>query len=197
MRKLPFLFALCTLLASCLDAGTVSPGPAPNFGRYQPIYMSVARIDVLEEYKSPMRPPNAEHLMPYSPADAMQIWIKQRLKASGGGKTMQIIIKDASVIEKPLPTTEGVMGMFSTEPDREYRARLEVEMRIYGDAALSEASISVVATRSLQMREDETLTTRDQKFRGMMTEMMTTMNAEMEKNIFQYLGPYVNFSINP
>lgn len=195
MKKLLPLILLA--LASCMEANVPSSGPAPNFRKYQPIYMKVSSIEAVEDYKSPMREPNVEHLMPYSPADAMQIWIKQRLKASGGANTMQIIIKDASVIAKDLPTKEGVAGLFSNEPDKEYNARLEVEMRIYGDAALSDASIDVVATRTMRITRDASAASRDAQFRIMLNEMMTTMNAEMEKNIYQHLGPYVNFARTP
>ncbi len=192
-----FLLPLLFLLSSCIDLSVPTAGPAPNFKRYQPIYMNVSGIEVLEEYKSPMRAPNVEHTMPYSPADAMQIWVKQRLRAAGGDKTMQVIIKDASVIGKARPNAGGFFNMFSSAPDHDYNARLEVEMRIYGDAALSEASISVVATRTLEMNQNAGARARDQKFRAMIDEMMTTVNAEMEKNIFQHLGAYVNFSMNP
>lgn len=193
-RLLPLLLLL---LPACIDLSVPAGGPAPSFKRYQPIYMNVSGIEVLEEYKSPMRAPNVEHTMVYSPADAMQIWVKQRLRAAGGDKTMQVIIKDASVIGKARANAGGFFGYFSSAPDHDYNARLEVEMRIYGDAALSEASINVVATRTLEMNQNAGARARDQKFRAMIDEMMTTVNAEMEKNIFQHLGAYVNFSMNP
>lgn len=192
-----FFIPLLLLFSSCVDVSVPAGGPMPNFKRYQPIYMNVSKIEVIEEYKSPMRMPNVEHLMPYSLADAMQIWVKQRMKARGGNKTMQVIIKDASVIEKELPGSNGLFDVFSSTPDREYNARLEIEVRVYGDAALSEASVNVIATRSLQMNKNDNVSLRDQKFRAMVGEMMTSVNAEMEKNIFQYLGEYVNFSLNP
>lgn len=189
--RLPFFAAMLLIFASC-DSPPPA-GPSLNFKRYQPIYMNVSGIDVQEEYRSPGRAPNVEHLMPYSPADAVQIWVKDRLRASGGNKTMQVIIKDASVVGKDIPSE----GVFSFGSDKQYDARLEVEMRIYGDEALSEASINVVATRSMTMSDSASARTRDAAYRDMINDMMTTLNAELEKNIFAHLGAYVNFSMNP
>lgn len=198
MRPSHLICLLPLLLAACLDMGA-PPQPAPlSFRQFQPIYLKVAQIDVLEEYQSPGRAPNVEHLMPYSPADAMQLWVKQRLKASPGStKTMQVIIKDASVIEKDLPTKNGITGLLTVEPDRQYDARLEIEIRVYGDAALSEASVNVVANRMMTITEDVSASERDAKFRALIKDMMATTNAELEKNIYQHLSEYVNYAVSP
>lgn len=190
------LFALLFLLTAC---GEVNPPsyPAPSYRQYQPIYMKVSSIEVVEEYRQPMRLPNVEHLMPYSPADAMQIWAKQRLKASGGSRTMQVIIKDASVVQKDLPTKGGISGLLTVEQDKQYDARLEVEMRIYGDAALSEASVNVVANRMMTMSESASVADREVKFQQLLKDMMQTTNAELEKNIHQYLNAYVDYTRAP
>jgi len=127
----------------------------------------------------------------------MHIWTKQRLKATGGTKRMQVVIKDASVVKKDLPTKKGIKGLLTVEPDKQYDARLEIELRIYGDAPLSEASVNVVATRMLTMAEDISLNDRNMKYRGMIADIMANMNAELEKNIAQYLPAYVNYSITP
>lgn len=189
------LFAMIFALAGCMDVD-VPNVPPPSFRQFQPIYLNVSSIEMVEEYKSPMTPPNVEHLMPYSPADAMQIWVKQRLKATGGTKTMQVILKDASVVEKTLPEKGGLTGLVMS-PDKQYDARLEVELRIYGDAALSEASVNVVSTQMLVMNDSLSAAERQLKFRQMANALMATTNAELEKNIAQYLSAYVNYRMNP
>ncbi len=196
--KIFYKIILLLTLSACVDVTSGNLQPAPNFRQYQPIYMRVSGIQVIEEYQSSLRSPNAEHLMIYSPADAMQIWVKQRLKAGGGSNTMQVVIKDASVIAKQLPTDSGLIGLIKSEVDREYNARMEVEMRIYGsDSALSKASINVVATRKVTMSENDSVVERDANFRAMLDDMMNSLNAELEKNIFQHLGTYVDYSRNP
>jgi hypothetical protein len=189
-------FASALLLVSACET-QVPAGPSLNFKRYQPIYMNVATIEVVEDYKSPNRAPNVEHLMPYSPADAVHIWVKDRLRATAQDKKLEVIIKDASVIDSTPPEPDGFAGVFSIGQTHNYKARLEIEFRIYGAAALSEASINVVATRDLSMSGNASAATRNLYFREMIFDMMTVVNAELEKNIFEHLGSYVNFSMNP
>ena len=191
MRKFLPLLLLC-LLPACIDAPTPPKKYLPNYTRYQKIYFTVGKIEVLEEYRSPMRAPNVEHTMPYSPADAVHLWARDRLRASGGEKTLQVIIRDGSVIEKDLRPAGGLSGLLSTEPDHRYDARLELELRVYGDGALSEANASVIATQMLTLHESESAAKREQKFRAMLDALMASTNAELEKNIYQYLGAYVD-----
>lgn len=196
--RLPLLAMLSLIISSCMEMGTPVAGPSLNFKRYQPIYMNVSGISVVEDYKSPMRAPNVEHLMPYSPADAVHIWVKDRLRTTGGDKTMQIIIKDARVVDVTPPKEEGFTDWIGMGDDHEYKARLEVELRIYGSgSAMSEANVNVVATRSIVMSPSASVHTRNRMYREMVFDMMTVLNAELEKNIFQHLGQYVNFSMNP
>ncbi len=190
------LFSSALLLVSACE-GNVPAGPSLNFKRYQPIYMNVATIKVVEDYQSPSRAPNVEHLMPYSPADAVHIWVKDRLRSTAQDKTLHVVIKDASVIDTTPAEPDGFAGVFSIGQTHNYKARLEIEFRIYGEAALSEASINIVATRDMSMSGSASAATRNLHFREMIFDMMTVVNAELEKNIFEHLGAYVNFSMNP
>ncbi len=193
MRKIIYSCVFLLLLA-CEHPGPPAPGE-PSFTRYQPIYLHVGSIDLVEEYQSPMKPPNVEHLIPYSPSDAMHIWIKDRLRAVGAENSLQVIIKDASVISTLLPESGGIGGIITLSHDRRYDARLEVEMRIYaGDDAMSKASIDVVATRSVTINEKASLAERSAIFRKMIFDLMESMNAELEKNMYQYFGNYINYS---
>jgi hypothetical protein len=188
------LLAMAVLLLTACSSG--APPAAPKsigFKRYQPIMMNVSKIDVLEEYRAPMRNPNVEHLLPVSPAEAMQTWVKDRLRVASTEKSMQVIIKDASVISTPLPKPEGVAGIVNLGNDRRYDARLNVEMRIYGDGAMSEASIEVSATRTINVNERVSVHEREAIFRRMIFYLMETMNAALEKNMFQYFGNHIIF----
>lgn len=152
------------------------------FTQYQPIYMAVSSIEIVDEYKPPMRPPYIEHLIPYSPSEAVRIWARDRLRTDGDDKTMQIIIRDGSV-------KTGSSGRFD--------ANLEVEIRIYGEGVISEASIFVDATRNIVMPTAASDETRNRAFRKLIGDMMDEFNAEMEKNLFTYMGNYISYSRMP
>ncbi len=190
---LPFLL----LLAGC-QPPPEPPRPQPiSFTRYQPFFLDVGRIEVIDEFQPPGQLPHIEHLMPYSPGEAMHIWVNDRLRAIGAGRLMQVIIKDASVMVSELPTPEGIKGVFTLSQDRKYDARLNVEIRIYGQGAMSEAGIYITSTRSITMREDASLVEREQAMRRLVFLLMEAANAQLEKNIYQYFGRYLNYSYTP
>lgn len=197
LKKILLTLAGVLALGACAKDSPVDYPPL-NFTRYQPIHLNVASIEFVNEYKSPLRSPNVEHLMPYSPEDAMRIWVKDRLRAVGPEKSLQVIIRDASVVVTELHKDNSIEDFLTIDQDRRYDAKLEVELRIYGSAsALSEANVSVKAARSLTMSENASVNQRNAKFRQVIGEMMEGVNAELEKNIFMYMASHINYSQNP
>ncbi len=199
MYKLSFkpvvIFAYLMLIFGV--AACSSPTPAVSqqpisFMQYPPINIDVSRIDMIEEYKSPFSSPNVEHLMPYSPADAMALWVKDRLHATGRDKILQITIKDASVKSIDLPKTTGLTGLFTNDQDKKYDGRLEVELRIYGDQPLSLADTSVIVTRSITIPENASVNARKAAYIQMVQDMMKMLNDRLEANIRNYMGNYIN-----
>jgi hypothetical protein len=188
-------YALCALIVvmACAPSGPVDFKPL-TFTRFQPIYFDVSSIEVVEEYKSPMRQPYVEHLLPYSPAEAMRVWVKDRLRAIGSNRTLQVIVKEGSV----KTTTLSSKSWFAFDDKRRYDAVLTVELRIYGpSSAMSEASVIVTANRSIILNEKASVYERDAAFRQMIADMMETLNAELERNMFKYMANYINYSQNP
>lgn len=197
LRKIVALLFCALALSSCGDEGPVDFPPL-TFVRYQPIYFNVASIEIVNEYKSPMRSPNVEHLMPYSPEDAMRIWVKDRMRAMGADKVMQIVIKDASVVAVEIHKDNSIEDFFTIDQDRRYDAKLDVEFRIYGNSsALSEANMHLKVQKSITMSENVSQWRRNLLFRQMIGELMENANAELEKNIYTYFPGYVNYSQNP
>jgi hypothetical protein len=192
LRMLPLLAGV--MLSACQGHYQPPPPMELGFTRYQPIYLNVGVIENVDEYKSPMTLPNVEHTLPYSPTEAMHIWVQDRLRAVGVNKTLQVIIKDASVVETDLPKPGGVQGFFTDSQDKRYDAKLEVELRIYGDDALSEANIHVSASRTTTIGEHASVAEREAVFRKLIFTLMDAMNAELEKNIYQYFGNDISYS---
>jgi len=185
------------LLAACEQPVAPEPGPSINFTRFQPMYFDVAKIEMVDEYKSPMQPPNVEYLLPVSPAEAMHRWVKDRLRTVGMDRSMQVIIKDASVIATQLPKPQGVNGFFTDSQDKRYDAKLSVEIRIYGEGAMSEANVTASVTRSITINQKASVAERTAIFRRLVYDMMDAMNAQLEQNMFMYFGKYISYSHTP
>ncbi len=194
IKKVSLVFAAFAMLGiSACSSPTQSPADNLSFSQSPAINMNVAKIETVEAYKSPFTAPNIEHLMPYTPADAMAIWIKDRLHAVGNNKLLQITIVDASVKEAQLPRTKGITGLFTVDQDKRYDARMEIEMKIYGDDALSEANTSVVVTRSITIPENASVNYRKTAYEKMIQEMMKMVNDKLENNMRSYMGKYISY----
>lgn len=198
MRRSFHLIALCLLplLGACTDGAPAPRLDAPSFAASTPISFTIRDVQVREEYKSPLAPPNVEHFFPATPAESVKQWVAERIRTTGHERTLEVVIKDASVIEVPLPRTEGFKGIFTKDQALRYDASLVVELRMYGpESALAEASTEVRVTRSDTVGEDASPAAREQLFWRMNNELMQALNAELEKNIYQYFGPYLDYGM--
>ncbi len=186
--------SLTLILAACQEPAGIAPFSAPSFAQSTPIQLDVAIIEVIDEYQPPMKSPNVDQFFAVTPAEAVRSWARDRLRNVGGTRTLQVVIKDASVVQKNLPTAKGMQGAFRDDQAERYDARLEVELRIYGTGAMSEANISTVATRSLSVSEKASLADRERAFQTILNDLMASINAELEKNIYQYFGQYISYA---
>ncbi|MBV8939020.1 MAG: hypothetical protein JO089_04195 [Alphaproteobacteria bacterium] len=197
MRR-SFMILGCALtlapLAACLEPpATAKPAAAPlSFAKAAPIYLAVSSIKVVDEYHSPAGA--VEEKFSTTPAEAMHQWIKERLRPVGNDRILEVIIKDANVKATPLaPQAQGIQAPFTDEQAARYDARLLVEMRVYGDQPMSEASLHVEATRFDTLPESASPAARKALYNRMVKELMEAANAELEKEIYQYFSNYVTY----
>lgn len=183
--------ALVLALTACMEAPQPREPQAISFKQYSPIVLDVADVSVTSLYRSPLNPPNVEHLFPTTPADAVKIWVSDRVRTMGASRKLEVTIRDARVVETPLTRTKGIKGAFTNDQAKRYDARLEIEMRIYGDSPLSLASLNVAATRSDTLPENASPADRDALFARMLNDLMAFTNAELEKNFYKYFNNYI------
>lgn len=192
-RHFLHITAALTLLGAAACQSTPAAKPATNSYAFQPpITLDVATINVIDEYQSPGKSPNVEHLFPTPPAQAVHQWTKDRLKAAGTSRVAEVVIKDASVIETALPRTEGVKGWFTKDQSERYDGKLAVEIKIYGERrVLPEAEVSAQATRSRTVAEDASVAAREALFDTLSQELAEELNQELEKQMRTYFGNYI------
>ena len=119
------------LLGAC---GTTPPPPKyPDiaFGHLQPFRLAVGRINIVNEYREPMKKPNVEHEFPIAPGRAAERWVRDRLQAGGGDGYAKVTIKEASAIETVLrKKTEGLRAALTTEPSERYDVAIEFVIEV-------------------------------------------------------------------
>ncbi|MDE1148826.1 MAG: hypothetical protein PW843_19845 [Azospirillaceae bacterium] len=154
-----------------------------GFADETPITLNVAEIEVVNDYVSPMKPPNIEYQLQLTPAEVVRLWVQDRLKAAGSSGKARVIIRNASIVEVNLPRTSGVKGWFTTDQSQRYDGRLEVEIQVDMPAKSYAGSTSVVVTSSQSVAEDVTLNQREKTWAQLVRDMSHDMDAQLAKGI--------------
>lgn len=166
-------------LAAC-TTDTVVDLTAPSFID-QPTYrMNVSDIRVNDQYEPAFDGGHVEHQFPTSPARAVGIWANDRLQAGGTQGIMEVIIRDASVIE-----TRG-------KKFDKYDAVLAVDLRLYDGIhplALAESNARVTLSRSI--KNTASITKREDMFAQMTRDLMKSLDASLDANLRQYFSKHI------
>lgn len=190
----PFALVLAAGLAALAACTTPPPQnafPDITFAHETPIRLDVREITVEQAYKPPLTPPNVEHLFPVRPGQAAMRWARDRLVAAGATRRARYIVRDASVVEKPLKQSEGLTGLLTTEQSERYDARIVVEMQIIGDDGRIEGSLTAKAERSRSVPEDITLNERERVWFQMTEDLMKELDGQLEQTIKSTFFPFV------
>jgi hypothetical protein len=104
---------------------------------------------------------------------------------------LRVVIEDASVIEVPLQTTQGVKGFFTTEPDLRYEAKATVVVQLVRPDGSVKVQTRQTAWRTKSISEKASLADREQAWFGLVEELMQDLNPALESGIRQYFGDAV------
>jgi hypothetical protein len=183
-----------TLLLA-LVTGCAAPPPAKeaplNFSGRGVIALDAATIEVVDAYRPPRVRPHVDHLAPTPPLAAVRRWVAERLRAVGGSGTVQVIIKDASIIETALPRTEGLKGLFTTDQSERYDGRIEVKIVGQSPTLRLSGYAEATATHSITVPEDITLSGREETWNTLVRDMMEDLDERLGPGIRQGLGAMV------
>ena len=177
----------CLMLGLGVLSGCVNAPPPPQYPPLQfsdeqnDLPFNVGRIEVVDNYVPPMTGPHVETRAPLSPGNAVRQWANQRLIAAGSGGLLRVHILEASIVEAPLPTTTGVGGVLTEEPDRRYtgslRVRLEYQPAYGGTSNFAEAASS----RSVSASKRATLNQVDQQLYDLSAGMMRDVDTALQQ----------------
>jgi hypothetical protein len=191
-RILPLLPVLCFgyLLTACESPLKKVTYPDLRFSHLPEIRLDVARIEIVEQYRSPLRAPNVEHALPLAPARAMRNWAADRLRAVGKSGQAKFIIIDASVKIEKLHKKEGFEAMFTLDQAARYGARLEAKLEIVTAGGLGRGFASATATRQRTMPEEVSINERDDALYRFIETAAKDFDRGMTANIDRHLAPF-------
>jgi outer membrane lipopolysaccharide assembly protein LptE/RlpB len=189
--RISLLLTIAVLgLAACQSAPPAPVFPDLRFTGEPPIGLTVAQIDIQNNYVPTYRPPNVEYLFPVPPAKATQSWARDRLRPVGPSGVARFTIRNASVTEVNLPQTEGIKGAFTTEPSEQYNMVLQVTLEILDARGLVVRTANVTATRSQGVLNTASPNERDKIWYDMTSALMVDFDRQMTSEIHRTFGPY-------
>ncbi len=188
---------LVLVLAMLALVEPIAPGPARaqkfadlTYAHLPRLAMDCARIEVVQEFKASGEKPNVEHLFPAPPASAVARWAEDRLNPVGRFRLCRVVVKDAAVIEVPLPKTGGIKGWFTTDQSERYDATVEVVVEIRTDTGRN-AFATARVKRSQTVEDGISPNKRREAWHAMTEKMMADLDKELERAMRQYLGAYI------
>ena len=182
---------LAMAVAGCASGPTAPSYPEIRFADKPQILLDVARVDIVETYRPPLKAPNVEHLFPVRPSHAARQWARDRLRASGATGRAEVVIRDASATETTLKRTEGVRGAFTTDQAERYDAAITISVHILDSLGKEQANASATARYSRTVAENVTLNDRERVWYHMTTAMMHALDKALEGEIERSLAAFL------
>jgi len=189
-RRLLLATAAAAPLAACQSA---PPPKYPDiaFGHLKPYRLAVARIDVVNEYREPLKKPNVEHEFPIAPGRAAERWVRDRLQAGGGDGVAKVIIKEASAIETSLrKKTEGVRAFLTTEPSERYDVAIEMIIEVSNNRG-NRDGIEARFSGNRGVLENVSLNDREKTQYELTRQVMDGLNEILDREIGRRLGVWL------
>ncbi len=191
-RRLVLAAGLAALALSACQSTPPRPATRPaDFSSFGPIVLNAGSVDVVEGVRA-AGGNNVEQRSPVTPAEAVRRWASERLQAAGGPGRVRVIIRDASIIEVPLPKTGGVQGYFTNQQAQRYDGRLDVEItgEIPGEAFFR-GRTQATETYSITVPENISLADREATFLQITNRLIQGLNARLDAGIRKDLAPMV------
>ena len=185
------LVALVAVVAGCATPIPDQRLPEMTFGHLAPLRLDAAAIEIVSDYRSPLLPPNIEHMFPTPPEKVARQWANDRLRPSGPSGKIRFVILNAAVTETPITIDHGFSGAFKKEQSERYDAVLEASVEIQDASGRRRAFSSARVTRSTTVREDISLADREREWYGLVEGLVKDFDTEIEKIIRQYFAAFL------
>jgi len=177
-------------LAACETPVVEQRLPELTFAHLKPIKLNVATIEVVSQYRPPLKPPNVEHLFPTPPLKALRRWAGDRLKAVGKSGSARLVIHKASAVETKLAKKTGFTAAFTKQQSYRYDLAVEATLEIFADGR-QRGRASAHATRFSTLREDASIYKRQRIWFDLTEALVRDFDVEMENNIRRHLGAWI------
>ena len=183
--------ACAALVGACATLPDGSGPPPISFSEMPPLALDVGRIELDDRYRSPAAAPNVEHIFPVPPAAAVRVWVRDRLRATGSGGALRVVLRRADVVETRLGSAGGLRGLLTTEQTERYDATIDLSLEILDPAGEVRSRINAEVRRSRTIAEDVSVNERRTIWHEMVRALADNMDRTLEEQIRVHFGKWL------
>lgn len=189
----PLFLVVCLLVTGCARTdSTLYMKPQLDFSGKMPLLFEARGSKVVSTYKSPMRAPNIEHLMPLSPEKAVRGWVEDRIRTVGGGKhRVRVEIRSAAVTEVSLPKSESLLSIFSPGEKVRLDARVNVALQIINKSGAVQGEATVSSWGSQVVDKGASLSERRAVWFELVRDLMHDVDRKLERSAKDHLSAFM------
>lgn len=194
-RRFAIASAILAALAGCQTASAPAPVAPADFSAFPAIVLNVAAIDIVDARRGVAGAVDGTLADP--PIEAVRRLVRQRLAAGGRRGRARVAITEASLVEVPLRTTDGVRGLFTDDQAWRWNGRVAVEISAenvgteVGEAAIrgqTKAQANATATAP----ERSSIAEREAVKADVVRSMVERLNAAIDAGVRKDLSKLVS-----
>ena len=144
--------------------------------------LPASQIEFVDLYKPPLASPHVEHDHEWRPSHLMRAWLNSRLAPdpSAPGKII-VTVREASVIEKGVPTEDGLSGALKRETERTLTGRLDWTIAYEGPEINWQTNAYAESVRSIP--EQATLNEVDRAYNSIIEALSGHLDQRIEDQV--------------
>ncbi len=178
-------------LTGCETEAQLPKYAAITFTHRPSIRVRAGNVVARTTFVKPLKAPNVEHDFPVDLGKTAERWARDRLETEGGDGTITYTVLDASVIETPLETSEGLTGLLTADQSERYEGTIRVRLEAEDPSTGQTGETEVAVKRSVTIPEDATYNEREKIWYQMTEKLMTDLDRQLENAIQQHLSAFV------
>lgn len=191
IQKTAVVLAVGITLGACEATVDTQRLPEITFAHLQRFNVNVAKVEVVHQFHSPLKAPHVEHLLPTSPAKALEQWTQDRFTAVGRSGVLRLIIEDARAVETSLTQDQSLTGKFTKQQSHRYDMTVRARLEVSDGTGKKRATASARASRSVSVREDITLNDREKTWFDTVDLLTKDFNREIDISIRRHMGDWI------
>jgi len=194
LRLLTSFAGLCLILSltACEKSLPQHNFSELRFDHLPVIKLDIAKIEIVEKYRSPLRLPNVEHELPIAPATIIRNWVNDRLRANGKNGIARFIILDASVKVKALTKRNDLAESFTIDQSARYRAQISAKLEVENAGGLNRGFATAISSRQRTMPEALSINERYKALNEFVKAAAIDFDKAMAQNIKKHLEPFLH-----